>query len=90
MAKTLIVITGPTGVGKTAAAIGLAQRLHCDIINADSRQIYRGIPICTAAPTPEEMALVKHHFVAIKDLERSMRPTCWRCCPRCGNRAIMP
>ena len=71
MAKTLIVITGPTGVGKTAAAIGLAQRLHCDIINADSRQIYRGIPICTAAPTPEEMALVKHHFVAIKDLEES-------------------
>jgi len=71
MAKTLIVITGPTGVGKTAAAIGLAQRLHCDIINADSRQIYRGIPICTAAPTPEEMALVKHHFVAFKELEES-------------------
>ena len=71
MAKTLIVITGPTGVGKTAAAIGLAQRLHCDIINADSRQIYRGIPICTAAPTAEEMALVKHHFVAFKDLEES-------------------
>ena len=71
MAKTLIVITGPTGVGKTAAAIGLAQRLHCDIINADSRQIYRGIPICTAAPTAEEMALVKHHFVAFKDLEEN-------------------
>ena len=71
MAITLIVITGPTGVGKTAAAIGLAQRLHCDIINADSRQIYRGIPICTAAPTPEEMALVKHHFVAFKNLEES-------------------
>ena len=71
MDKTLIVITGPTGVGKTAAAIGLAQRLHCDIINADSRQIYRGIPICTAAPTPEEMALVKHHFVAFKNLEES-------------------
>ena len=71
MAKTLIVITGPTGVGKTAAAIGLAQRLHCVIINADSRQIYRGIPICTAAPSPEEMALVKHHFVAFKELEES-------------------
>lgn len=71
MDKTLIVITGPTGVGKTAAAIGLAQRLHCDIINADSRQIYRGIPICTAAPTPEEMALVKHHFVAFKNLEEN-------------------
>ena len=71
MDKTLIVITGPTGVGKTATAIGLAQRLHCDIINADSRQIYRGIPICTAAPTPEEMAAARHHFVAFKDLEEN-------------------
>ena len=71
MGKTLIVITGPTAVGKTAAAIGLAQRLHCDIINADSRQIYRGIPICTAAPTPEELSAARHHFVAIKDLKES-------------------
>ena len=71
MEKTLIVITGPTGVGKTAAAIELAQRLHCDIINADSRQIYRGIPICTAAPTAEELAAARHHFVAFKDLEES-------------------
>ena len=58
-------------MGKTAVAIQLAQRLHCDIINADSRQIYRGIPICTAAPTPEELAAVRHHFVAFKDLEES-------------------
>ena len=71
MNKTLIVITGPTGVGKTAAAIRLAQRLHCDIINADSRQIYRGIPICTAAPTPEELAAARHHFVAIKNLDEN-------------------
>ena len=71
MPSTLIVITGPTGVGKTAAAITLAQELHCDIINADSRQIYRGIPICTAAPTPEELAAVRHHFVAFKNLEDS-------------------
>ena len=71
MSKTLIVITGPTGVGKTATAITLAQHLHCDIINADSRQIYRGIPICTAAPTAEELASARHHFVAIKDLEES-------------------
>ena len=71
MPKTLIVITGPTGVGKTAAAIELAQRLHCEIINADSRQIYRGIPICTAAPTPEELATVRHHFVSFKDLEEN-------------------
>jgi len=71
MTRTLIVITGPTGVGKTATAIGLAQRLGCDIINADSRQIYRGIPICTAAPTPSELATVRHHFVAFKDLEEN-------------------
>ena len=71
MDKTLIVITGPTGVGKTAAAIHLARRLHCDIVNADSRQIYRGIPICTAAPTPDQLAAVRHHFVAFKDLEES-------------------
>ena len=58
-------------MGKTAVAIQLAQQLHCDIINADSRQIYRGIPICTAAPTPEELAAVKHHFVAFKDLEEN-------------------
>lgn len=69
LTKTLIVITGPTGVGKTAAAIDLAQRLQCDIVNADSRQIYRGIPICTAAPTPDELAAVRHHFVAFKNLE---------------------
>ena len=69
--KTLIVITGPTGVGKTAAAIALARRLHCDIINADSRQIYRGIPICTAAPTADERAAARHHFVEIKELDET-------------------
>ena len=58
-------------MGKTAAAIKLARHLHCDIINADSRQIYRGIPICTAAPTPEELAAARHHFVAFKDLEEN-------------------
>ena len=65
----LIVITGPTGVGKTATAIAVAQALHCDIINADSRQVYRGIPIATAAPTAEELAQVPHHFVACKELD---------------------
>jgi tRNA dimethylallyltransferase len=67
--QQLIVIVGPTGVGKTAAAIEVAQHLGCHIINADSRQIFRGIPIGTAAPTPEEMALVPHHFVQFKELD---------------------
>lgn len=65
----LIVITGPTGVGKTAYAIEMAQRLGCEIINADSRQIFRGIPIGTAAPTPEQLAAVPHHLVAFKNLD---------------------
>ncbi|MDO4510707.1 MAG: tRNA (adenosine(37)-N6)-dimethylallyltransferase MiaA [Bacteroidales bacterium] len=67
--NTLIVITGPTGVGKTRVAIDVARHLGCEIINADSRQIFRGIPIGTAAPTAEEQALVKHHFVAFKNLD---------------------
>lgn len=66
---TLVVILGPTGVGKTAAAIAVARRLNAEIISADSRQIFRGIPIGTAAPTAEELAAVPHHFVGFKDLE---------------------
>lgn len=69
MAKTLIVITGPTGVGKTGKAIELAQSLDTEIVSADSRQLYRDIPIGTAAPTAEELAMVKHHFVGILGLE---------------------
>ena len=66
---TLIVITGPTGVGKTATAIAVAKALGTDIISADSRQIYREIPIGTAAPTAEQMAAVPHHFVQFKNLD---------------------
>ncbi len=56
-------------MGKTAAAIEVARQLGCEIINADSRQVFKGIPIGTAAPTPLEQALVKHHFVQFKDLD---------------------
>ncbi len=63
--KTLIVITGPTGIGKTDTAIKVAQALGTEIISADSRQIYRNLPIGTAAPTKEELSAVKHHFVAM-------------------------
>ena len=61
--KTLLVVLGPTGVGKTAYALSLAEQHKCPIINADSRQIYKDIAIGTAAPTPSELARVKHYFV---------------------------
>jgi tRNA dimethylallyltransferase len=66
--KTLIVITGPTGSGKTALSIALAQRLGCEIISADSRQLFKEIPIGTAAPTAEELSAVPHHFVGCLEL----------------------
>ena len=61
--KTLIVIVGPTGVGKTALCLEVAERLGTFIINADSRQIFSDIPIGTAAPTREQLQRVKHYFV---------------------------
>lgn len=61
--KTLLVLIGPTAVGKTELAIQLAERLGTPIINADSRQLYRELPIGTAAPTPDQLARVQHFFV---------------------------
>ncbi|MDD6890379.1 MAG: tRNA (adenosine(37)-N6)-dimethylallyltransferase MiaA [Bacteroidales bacterium] len=63
MRNRLIVITGPTGSGKSALAMKMAEHLGCDIISADSRQMFREIPIGTAAPSPDDQARVKHHFV---------------------------
>ena len=67
--NTLVVVTGPTGVGKTALAIRLARDLGTEIVSADSRQIFRDIPIGTAAPTAQEQATVKHHFVGMLSLD---------------------
>ena len=64
----LLVITGPTGVGKTELALNIAEQTGLDIINADSRQIYAEIPIGTAAPTAEQQQRVKHHFVGTKHI----------------------
>ena len=63
--KTLVVVTGPTGSGKTALAIALAQRLDTEIVSADSRQIFKDISIGTAAPTAQELAQAVHHLVGI-------------------------
>ena len=63
MPKNLLVLLGPTGVGKTELSLQLAEHFKCPIINADSRQIYQDISIGTAAPTAEELARVKHYFV---------------------------
>ena len=62
-AKTLIVITGPTAVGKTALCLDIAQYFGIPIINADSRQIYKELKIGTASPTDEQQQLVPHYFV---------------------------
>lgn len=67
--NTLVVITGPTGVGKTAVAIRLARDLGTEIVSADSRQIFRDLPVGTAAPTAGEQAAAKHHFVGMFGLD---------------------
>lgn len=61
--KQLIVIAGPTAVGKTAAAIEVAQALDTEILSADSRQCYRELNIGVARPSPEELAAVRHNFI---------------------------
>ena len=61
--KTLFVILGPTGVGKTELCLAIAKHLKTPIINADSRQIFAELPIGTCAPTPKQQSIVKHYFV---------------------------
>ena len=66
---TLIVITGPTASGKSALAVEVARRLGTDVISADSRQIYKGIPIVTAVPSEEERGGVRHHLLEVLPLD---------------------
>ncbi|MDR3117842.1 MAG: tRNA (adenosine(37)-N6)-dimethylallyltransferase MiaA [Mediterranea sp.] len=63
MPKNLIVLIGPTGVGKTELSLRIAERFGTSIISSDSRQLYADLKIGTAAPTPEQLARVPHHFV---------------------------
>lgn len=67
--KTLIVVTGPTGSGKTDLAIEIAESLDTEIVSADSRQIFRDIPIGTAVPDVSQLARVKHHFIQTLGLD---------------------
>lgn len=69
MSKTLLLILGPTGVGKTELSLRVAEHYGCPIVSCDSRQVFRGIPIGTAAPTADELARVKHYFIASRELE---------------------
>jgi tRNA dimethylallyltransferase len=70
MKNTLIVLLGPTGVGKTDVSIDIARHFNCEIISADSRQFFREMKIGTAVPTEKQLAEVKHHFIgflSVKD-----------------------
>ena len=64
---TILCVVGPTACGKTALAVALAKRFHGEVVSVDSMQIYRGLSIGTAAPTPEEMEGVPHHMVGVAD-----------------------
>jgi len=63
MSKTLLVITGPTGVGKTAVSIEIALHFNTEIVSCDSRQIFKELSIGTAVPSPRELETVPHHFI---------------------------
>ena len=69
MKKKLIIVLGPTGVGKTELSLSLAEHLGCDIISCDSRQFYRELRIGTAAPDEDQLKRVRHHFVGMLELE---------------------
>lgn len=68
MMKTVVVVAGPTGIGKTRTGLALAKDYNSVIVSADSRQIYREIPIGTAAPTPEEQAEIPHFLVGTRSV----------------------
>jgi tRNA dimethylallyltransferase len=69
--RVLLCIIGPTGVGKTALALELAERCNGEIVSADSRQIYRGLDIGTGKPTPDQLARIPHHLIDCVDPDQS-------------------
>lgn len=71
MQKTLVVLTGPTGIGKTSVGIEIARHFSTEIVSCDSRQIYKELNIGTAVPTPEELAAIPHHFIQSHSIEEN-------------------
>ena len=67
--KSIIVLVGPTAVGKTAISVELAKKLSCAVISADSSQLFKEMQIGTAKPTLKEMAGVKHYFIDDRSIE---------------------
>ena len=65
MASRLIVLSGPTASGKTALGVLLAETLGGEVVSADSMQLYKGLDIATAKPTPEEMHGIPHHLISV-------------------------
>ena len=68
----LVLLVGPTAVGKTEIALRLAERMNAEIVSADLRLFYRGMDIGTAKPTPEEQARVPHHLIDIVDPDETL------------------
>jgi tRNA dimethylallyltransferase len=79
MIKYLAVIAGPTAAGKTQTAIEVARYFNTDIISADSRQIYRELKIGTAAPSAEQLAAVKHHFIGNRSVHEYYNASMFEC-----------
>jgi tRNA dimethylallyltransferase len=71
MPKTLVVITGPTGIGKTEVSIKVARHFNAEIVSADSRQIFKELNIGTAVPSTEELAAIPHHFIQSHSVEEN-------------------
>ena len=72
MTPTVYIVVGPTAVGKTKYAIDLAQQLQTEIISADARQCYQELNIGVARPSNEELAQVKHHFIASHSIQNTV------------------
>ena len=70
MATKIIILTGPTGVGKTAQSLAIARLLGSPVINCDSRQIYREMKIGVARPSTEELSGVRHYFIATHSIHQ--------------------